>query len=89
MSIDTSAVGTIAAEMMDQIAERYGADAHIDTVAIIVEVDMPDTEGRPGWTAVDYRCSDTRRWVQLGFFEAAKRAVLEQGAPEDDGDDES
>jgi hypothetical protein len=83
VSLDTTKLGQLAAELMDSLAEAYEDDegAEIGTVAIVVEI-----EG-PGWTGVDYRSTDQRRWVQEGFFDAPKRAVrLSARNGGDDGD---
>ena len=71
MSMDVSEVGVLAASLMDSIAEEYGDDCEIGTVAVVVEIN------HDRWSAVRYRCNDGRRWVQAGFFEQAKRGVRE------------
>lgn len=71
--IDTTDVGKLTAEFMDQIEADYGSDASIGTVAIVVEVDVPD-DG-PGATQICYRCSDGRRWLQAGLFRKAMQAA--------------
>ena len=70
--LDTTAVGHLAAQLMDRLTEEYGEDAEIGTVAVVVEVEMGNA------TAITYRCTDARRWIQVGLFGAAQRAVLEQ-----------
>jgi hypothetical protein len=75
--MDTTRLGHVAADLMDHIAEEYGATdgVTLGIVAVIAEVDLPDSDGEPGWTTVQYRCSDARRWIQAGLFDAARRGV--------------
>jgi len=89
MSLDTTRVGQVAAELMEAIAEGYDDAVEIGAVAVIVEVGTTD-DADEGWTTVNYRCSDTRRWVQAGLLDAAKRAVFasSERADEDGGEDE-
>lgn len=82
MSVDTTAMGVLVAELMDTIADEYGEDAKIGTVAVVVEIDHDE------WTQVRYRCSDTRSWVQEGFFRAAQHAVIACRDASDDEPDE-
>jgi hypothetical protein len=79
VSVDTTAMGVLVAELMDTIADEYGEDVKIGTVAVVVELDCDE------WTQVRYRCSDPRSWVQEGFFRAAQHAVV---ACRETGDDE-
>jgi hypothetical protein len=82
---DTSQVGVLAADLMEQLAEQYeDEDIEIGTVAVVVEISKPDEGGETGWTAVQYRCSDWRAWVQTGFFHAALRAVESSAEPVDE-----
>lgn len=73
---------------MDSIAEasvEEGLTATIGTVAIVCEVDVSqDDTSDEGRTAILYRCSDPRQWVQLGFFSAAIDAVEEIEGDEED-----
>jgi hypothetical protein len=85
-TVDTTRLGQLAAELMDRIAEEYAeADGTptLGIVAVVAEVNVDRDDGT-GWTSVDYRCSDSRRWVQVGLFDAAKRAVLHSAEDEDD-----
>lgn len=79
MSLDVSQLGATAMGMMDGLAqkERFGDDAEIRTVAIVVEINDGDTTG------VFYRCTDPRIFVQEGLFRAAIRAALAHGAEYD------
>ena len=76
--MDLSAVGLLAAELMERISDEYdGQDVEVGTVAVVVELDIPpsgDNDGN-GASEVTYRCNDGRRWVQAGLLEQAKRAV--------------
>lgn len=70
MSVDTTTVGVLVADLVESMAAEYAKDdVRIGTVAVVVEV-----EGE-NWTWVRYRCSDPRGWVQEGFFQAAAAAV--------------
>lgn len=92
MSLDTTRVGQVAAELMEAIADEHGdADVEIGEVAVVVEVGTTDdADADEGWTTVNCRCSDHRRWVQAGLLDAAKRAVFasSERADEDGGEDE-
>lgn len=83
-------VGTLAAELMEHISDasvEEGLTAQIRTVAIVCEVDVqPQDEDEPGWTQIRYRCSDPRRWVQRGFFDAAMALVDSESEARDDED---
>lgn len=80
MPIDSSPLAQLVAEYMDDLEDEHDGDVTLGIVAIVVEVNGDD------WTAVQYRCSDERRWVQLGLFDAAKRAV-DAGPGDDDEED--
>lgn len=69
---------------MERLTERYGEDAEVGTVAVVAEVDCGDDS-----TAIYYRCTDGRHWIQAGLFEAAKRAVVhsQQHIEDDDAEE--
>jgi hypothetical protein len=68
MTIDQSALGVVAAELMDLLADTYGEDATIERVAIIVAVDHGDQE------SVHYKfTSGTKHYAAKGLL----RDVLE------------
>jgi len=77
---DWGQVGVIAAEMIDDFEKTYAdQEVEIGMVALVVEVTGVE-EGRDeedNWTGVFYRTNEPRRWIQVGFFEAAKRAVID------------
>jgi hypothetical protein len=75
MSLDLGDLGVIAAELMERLEEDYAdkESARLGVVAVIAEVEWDD--GDSEITAVEYRCSDGRRWVQSGLFTAAERGV--------------
>lgn len=77
MPLELADLATVAAELMDELEEEYASkeDVQLGVVAVVAEVNWSDGDG--GVTAVQYRCSDSRRWVQVGLFDAAKRGVLE------------
>jgi hypothetical protein len=81
-------LGKLAAEVMQMIDEATiedGCEARVGAVAVVVELNVDEDDG-PGFTEIRYRHSDSRRWVQAGFFEAATRAVIE--GVETEGDDD-
>jgi hypothetical protein len=83
VTVDTHPIGNLVAEVMDEIEGTYGADAELGVFAIIAEINIDDETG-PGVTHVIYRCNDNRTWIQMGLFEAAKRATVEATTLEDD-----
>ncbi len=81
---DLSELGKIAAELIDQLELDYERDdVQVGVVALVVEI--TDSDG--DWTAIQYRCSDPRRWIQLGLFETARRSVIQSSKDIDDDDD--
>lgn len=70
MSLDTTKLGEIAAGMMENLATSYeDHDVEVGAVALIVEIKSDE------WTAVTYRCSDARAWVQRGLMREGLRAI--------------
>lgn len=56
--------------MMESLAESYeDHDVEVGAVALLVEINAGD------WTAVTYRCTDHRLWVQRGLMIAGINAV--------------
>ncbi len=82
MTVDTSILGSLAADVMEQIEGLYGGEAELGTVAIIAEINVEDDEF--GTNVIVYKCSDSRRWIQMGLFEAAKMAVGNGSEQEDE-----
>lgn len=82
MTLDVGEVGRTAAELMDRLADDYADDetATVGVVAVVVEVTTD------GWSSIEYRCSDGRRWIQQGVFLAAMIAARTPVA--DDSDEE-
>lgn len=79
-------LGTLAAEFMEQIEEAdvaEGCTARIRTVVMVAEIDVDDVDG-PGFTGIRTRCSEARRWVQVGLLDAGKRHILETQLVEED-----
>jgi hypothetical protein len=88
--MDTTRLGQLAAGLMESLAEEYGEveGAEIGVVAVIAEVDMPaKDDDDPGWTSVQYRCTDARRWVQSGLFIAAERGVRMSSTVDEEDED--
>lgn len=74
---DWSQAAIIAAELLDSLEEDYAnMEVEVGEVAMVVEVSGAiGTENE--WTGVFYRCSNPKRWVQVGFLDAARRGCLE------------
>jgi hypothetical protein len=64
-------IGELALEFMEDLEQTYGDQLEVGTLAIIAEIHLDNG----GATAVEFRCSDGRPWLQRGFFEAAIHAV--------------
>ena len=78
-SIDTTMVGHVAADLMEQVSERFGEDATVDTVAVVVEVRHPDGDSEA--TTITCGCSDHRAWAQSGLLRFAAELVEHQSMP--------
>lgn len=70
MAIDHAQVGRVAAELMQELEERYGEEATLDRVALIVAVDHEDS-----MTVHTKFAPQTPPWVQRGLLEYAARHV--------------
>lgn len=89
MAIEVHELGSLTAEFMSDIEGQFGESASLGVVAVVVEIDVPGEDSEhPGYTEILYRCSDQRRWVQQGFFQAAKRAVFYSTILDDDEEEE-
>lgn len=86
--METAELGITAAELMERLEREYAGkdDVKLGVVAVIAEVGYTDREGDEV-TAVEYRCSDGRHWIQSGLFAAASRACHSSFIPIDDDDD--
>lgn len=78
MSLDTARAGVLAVELIERLAEQYENDpdmegVEVGTMALVVELSGKYKGEEATW--VEYRCSDARRWVQIGFFQAALRVA--------------
>ena len=83
--VDTSLVGKLAVEMMDDIEAEYGPDAEVVDALLIVEVDSGD------FTSTQWRCSTERATVGVGMAKLALNGLQSgfyQSAGEDDIEDE-
>jgi hypothetical protein len=71
----THEIATFVAEFLedleteDQMEGAHPEGSEVGVIAVVVELTGAEE------TMIRYRCSDTRRWLQTGLFEAAKRAV--------------
>src|SRR3954470_8827517 len=83
---DWSQAAITAAELLDTLEEDYKEmDVEVGEVAMVVEITGAiGTENE--WTGVFYRCSNPKRWVQVGFLDAARRGVLESSQFVDEDD---
>jgi hypothetical protein len=72
MAFDQTPIGTLSAELMEGLEQRYGEDAKIGAVAIIVEI-LSDEHG----SQVASKFSDPRAHVNLGLLEIARQGMLE------------
>jgi hypothetical protein len=87
LAIDTSVVGTLAAEFMERIEGEYGEGATIGISMVVAEVTIPGVDDDdPGSTEILYRSTDDRGWVQNGLLVAARRAVFSATQPDEDED---
>lgn len=77
-------IGVVAAELMDRLAADYEnrESVELGVVAVIAEVSW--RSGDDEITAVEYRCSDGRRWIQSGLFAAAGRVVIATSEDEEE-----
>lgn len=82
MSIESTPVGSLAMRFMELLGETYDEDATVRTVAIVAEVDTPDS------SEVLVVCDDDRRWVQLAFLEWAVETLDVMAVHVDRGDDD-
>lgn len=84
MTFELSELGIVAAELMERLEEDYGDKSEITlgVVAVVAEVNYRDGEDKV--SAVEYRCSDGRRWIQSGLFAAAGRGVIESSEDPDE-----
>lgn len=81
--MDTSPLGRLTAQMMEQLEAAYGDSHSLRTVAIIAECDSP-TDGK-----IIVGCSDDRPWVWEAFLHEAlgtverRRDALHDSNPDD------
>jgi len=72
MAIEQAAIGQVAAELMEELADAYGDDAEIDTVALAVTV----THSGGSATDVHSKFSQhTPVHVAIGLMEFVSRAL--------------
>lgn len=83
MSLDTTALGSATADLMQKIEDVYGDDAEILDAIVIAEVSFKD-EG-DDCTAVEYWCTSPRSVIQAGLLSICHEA---EASPSVDDDDE-
>lgn len=73
--MDVGELGVVTAELMETLEEEFSEydEVTVGVVAVIAEVNF-FTDGEEE-TAIAFRCSDGRRWIQIGLFNAAIRAT--------------
>jgi hypothetical protein len=71
MAFDQTKLGNLAAQVMDQLEQDYGAEAEIGDACLIVEV--LSSRG----SEVTVRTTNPRRHVTLGLLDFAQRIVRE------------
>ena len=67
---DTQAIGILASHAMEEVAERFGDDATLLTVALVIEVESAD-----GSTDTLVTATDDRLWVQAAFLKEGVHAL--------------
>ncbi len=82
---DMSQIGVLTAELMERIEESFNENHELVTigvVAVVAEIIYKDEDGDE-FEAIEYRCSDDRRWIQHGLFSVASKVALALGQAED------
>lgn len=70
---DFSRAAIIAAELIEHLENSYdGEEIEIGEVMVLVEITGRNEE-EGDWTAINFRCSDPRHWIQQGMLHAAMR----------------
>jgi hypothetical protein len=78
--MDVTKLGQTVMEMMESLGEGNAEECEVGVVAVVVEIHHPSMES----TEIAYRCSDARRWLQIGLFESAVRAVTDSSESPDE-----
>ena len=73
MAFDQSKIGTLAAELMEELESRFTDDARIGDLALVVEVVSPAR------TEIATTYSNTRAHVNLGLLDLARESILRTG----------
>lgn len=68
--MDMTKLGLECSRLMEDLAGEFPDGAEVGVVGLVVEVECDD-----GATHIATFCSDTRRWVQIGFFHEAAYAA--------------
>lgn len=76
MSVDTTAVGQLAARLMEEVEAEY-PNARLLDATLIVEVAF-ERDGEP-MTAAEYRCTSERASVALGQIRLTENAICRTG----------
>jgi hypothetical protein len=82
--IDCSEIGSLAAQVMEEIADsarELQAESTVRTVAIVVELDRPDSTG------LMIRSTEDRRWALTAFLDAAADSLNRATVHDPDIDD--
>ena len=84
MALEARDLGVVAAELMERLEEDYATHENVTLGVVAVVAEVNYGPGDDEVCAVEFRCSDGRRWIQRGLFDAAIRAV---NASSEDPDD--
>lgn len=72
--MDTTQLGEVTAELMEKLADTE-PDAELGVVMVLAEIRGED-DGEE-WTGIEWRCSDSRAWIQYGMLHAALESERE------------
>lgn len=75
MTIDTTELSLLVFDLIERLSNDHAEtkDVKLGIVAVIVEVEGNFDGNAKTW--IEYHCSDPRRWVQQGLFNAANRTA--------------
>lgn len=82
--IDTQAIGFLAQEFMEGLEKDYSDydDAEVGVVAIVAEITY--VENGEQKEAIEYLCTDLRRWIQRALFYMAEEEAASALRSNDD-----
>ena len=76
---DWSQAAVHAAELLDDLEQEYAErEIEVEVGCVMIVVELTGALGTDDeWSGVFYRCSEARRWIQIGLLQAAQRGVLD------------